>query len=142
MITYLPECFREVSHLNSWALNPISGEKQFREQIETRSKRLPTWMLEFLDYYDKLYISVQNLFDMKLPLETTVFYTQANLNIRDKAGREGTKLRTINKGTRLRLLTIGAKDKIDGITAPWVRVCLPDGTEGWCFAGYVAARKP
>ena len=142
MITYLPECFREVSHLNSWALNPISGEKQFREQIETRSKRLPPWMLEFLDYYDKLYISVQNLFDMQLPLETTVFYTQANLNIRDKAGTDGVKLRMITKGTRLRLLEIGAKDKIDGITAPWVKVRLPDGTEGWCFSGYVAARKP
>jgi len=48
----------------------------------------------------------------------------------------------ITKGTRLRLLGIGAKDKIDGITAPWVKVRLSDGTEGWCFAGYVAARKP
>ncbi|MGI5078448.1 SH3 domain-containing protein, partial [Treponema maltophilum] len=32
--------------------------------------------------------------------------------------------------------------KIDGITAPWIKVRLADGTEGWCFAGYVAARKP
>lgn len=141
MITYLPECFREVPHLNSWALNSRSGEDQFRNHIENRSKRLPPWMLAFLDYYDKLYISVQNLFDMQLPLETTVFYTQANLNIRDKAGTDGTKLRMITKGTRLRLLEIGAKDKIDGITAPWVKVRLPDGTEGWCFSGYVTTRK-
>ena len=79
---------------------------------------------------------------MQLPLETTVFYTQANLNIRDKAGTDGTKLRTIIKGTQLRLLEIGAKDKIDGITAPWVKVRLPDNTEGWCFSGYVTTGKP
>ena len=126
----------------TWVFKDGKAEQDFKHLLETRSERLPAWLRTFLDYYDKLYISVQNLFDMQLPLETTVFYTQANLNIRDKAGTDGTKLRMITKGTRLRLLEIGAKDKIDGITAPWVKVRLQDGTEGWCFAGYVAARKP
>ena len=126
----------------TWVFKDGKAEQDFKHLLETRSERLPAWLRTFLDYYDKLYISVQNLFDMQLPLETTVFYTQANLNMRDKAGTDGTKLRTIIKGTRLRLLEIGAKDKIDGITAPWVKVRLSDGTEGWCFSGYVAARKP
>ena len=142
MITYLPECFREVPHLNSWALNSRSGEEQFRNHIENRSKRLPPWMLAFLDYYDKLYISVQNLFDMQLPLDKTVFYATDNLNIRESSGLTGKKLYTAKKGNVLNIIEIGAKDKIDGITAPWVKVRLPDGTEGWCFSGYVAAQKP
>lgn len=142
IVSFFPEYFRRDTYVDTWAFISGKEQEQFREQIETRSERLPAWLRTFLDYYDKLYISVQNLFDMQLPLETTVFYTQANLNIRDKAGTDGTKLRTIIKGTQLRLLEIGAKDKIDGITAPWVKVRLPDGTEGWCFAGYVAARKP
>ena len=141
MITYLPECFREVSHLNSWALNSKSGEDQFRNHIENRSKRLPPWMLAFLDYYDKLYISVQNLFDMQLPLDKTVFYATDNLNIRESSGLNGKKLYTAKKGNVLNIIEIGAKDKIDGITAPWVKVRLPDGTEGWCFSGYVTTRK-
>ncbi|MGI5174408.1 SH3 domain-containing protein [Treponema sp. OMZ 840] len=99
-------------------------------------------MREFLDYYDKLYISVQNLFDMKLPLNTTAFYTQAHLNILDKAGSDGTKLSTANKGTQLRILELGAKEKIDGITASWVKVRLQDGTEGWCFSRYLTPQKP
>ena len=141
IVSFFPEYFRRDTYVDTWAFISGKEQEQFREQIEKRSKRLPPWMLEFLDYYDKLYISVQNLFDMQLPLETTVFYTQANLNIRDKAGTDGTKLRMITKGTRLRLLEIGAKDKIDGITAPWVKVRLPDGTEGWCFSGYITAKK-
>lgn len=137
IVPFFQEYFRKDTYADTWAF--ISGEEQdrFREHIENRSKRLPPWMLTFLDYYDKLYISLQNLFDMKLPLETTVFYTQANLNIRDKAGMSSTKLRTINKGTQLQVLEIGEKERIDGIIAPWVRIRLQDGSEGWCFAGYI-----
>ena len=142
MITYLPECFREVPHLNSWALNSRSGEEQVRNHIENRSKRLPPWMLAFLDYYDKLYISVQNLFDMQLPLDKTVFYATDNLNIRESSSLSGKKLYTAKKDSALNIIEGGRKETIDGITAPWIKVRLRDGTEGWCFAGYVAARKP
>ncbi|MGI5174410.1 SH3 domain-containing protein [Treponema sp. OMZ 840] len=118
-----------------------TGKERFAALLETRSENVPTRIRAFSDLYDKLYISVQNLFDMKLPLRTTAFYTQANLNIRDKAGTDGTKLRTVNKGTKLKIVEIGAKEKIDGITAPWVRVRLEDGTEGWCFSGYLTAKR-
>ena len=78
---------------------------------------------------------------MQLPLDKTVFYATDNLNIRESSGLNGKKLYTAKKGNVLNIIEIGAKDKIDGITAPWVKVRLPDGTEGWCFSGYVTTRK-
>jgi len=64
------------------------------------------------------------------------------LNIRADPNVRGEKVVLAGKGSPLTVLEEGKKETIDGITAPWIKVRLPDGKEGWCFAGYVAARKP
>ena len=135
-----PEYFKKDEQTNIWEF--ISGkEEQFISQFEVRSGRLPAWLLTFLGYYDTLFISVQNLFDMQLPLDKTVFYATDNLNIRESSGLSGKKLYTAKKDSALNIIEVGRKETIDGITAPWVRVRLQDGTEGWCFAGYITAKK-
>ena len=69
-------------------------------------------------------------------------YAADNLNIRSAPNVRGEKVVTIAKGSPLTVLEEGKKETIDGITAPWIKVRLRDGTEGWCFAGYVATKKP
>lgn len=140
MVSCFSEYFKKDTQLNIWKF--ISGgEEKFISQIETHSARLPVWMLKFLDYYDKLFTSVQNLFDMQLPLDNTIFFATDNLNIRESSGVGGKKLSMAKKGSTLNVIEVGRKETIDGITAPWVRVRLEDGTEGWCFAGYITAKK-
>ena len=135
-----PEYFKKDGRSNIWGF--ISGkEEQFISQFETRSRRLPAWLLTFLGYYDTLFISVQNLFDMQLPLDKTVFYATDNLNIRESSSLSGKKLYTAKKDNAMNIIEVGRKETIDGITAPWVKVRLPDGTEGWCFSGYITAKK-
>ena len=135
-----PEYFKKDRLSNRWVFVPGKEEK-FISQIETRSARLPAWLRTFLEYYDKLFISVQNLFDMQLPFDTAIFYATDNLNVREISGLSGKKLYTVKKGSRMNIVEADRKETIDGITAPWVKVRLPDGKEGWCFAGYVAAKK-
>ena len=140
MVSCFSEYSKKDTQLNIWKF--ISGgEEKFISQIETRSARLPVWMLKFLDYYDKLFTSVQNLFDMQLPLDNTIFFATDNLNIRESSGVSGKQLSMAKKGSTLNVIEVGRKETIDGITAPWVRVRLEDGTEGWCFAGYITAKK-
>lgn len=72
----------------------------------------------------------------------SVHYASDNLNIRSEPNLQAQKVGLIPKGQSLTLIETGQAAHIDGITAPWVRVRLQDGTEGWCFSGYIAARKP
>ena len=69
-------------------------------------------------------------------------YAADNLNIRAAPNLQAEKVVLAAKGSPLTVLEEGKKETIDGITAPWIKVRLPDGKEGWCFAGYVAAQKP
>ena len=69
-------------------------------------------------------------------------YAADNLNIRAAPNVRGEKVVLAGKGSPLTVLEEGKKETIDGITAPWIKVRLPDGKEGWCFAGYVAVQKP
>ena len=69
-------------------------------------------------------------------------YAADNLNIRAAPNVRGEKVVLAGKGSPLTVLKEGKKETIDGITAPWIKVRLPDGKEGWCFAGYIAAKKP
>lgn len=72
----------------------------------------------------------------------SVYYTSDNLNIRSEPNLQAQKVGLIPKGQALTLMQTGQTAHIDGITAPWVKVRLQDGTEGWCFSGYITAREP
>ena len=69
-------------------------------------------------------------------------YAADNLNIRAAPNLQAGKVVLAAKGSPLTVLEEGKKETIDGITAPWVKVRLPDGKEGWCFAEYIAMQKP
>ena len=69
-------------------------------------------------------------------------YAADNLNIRAAPNLRAEKVVLAAKGSPLTVLEEGKKETIDGITAPWIKVRLPDGKKGRCFAGYVAVQKP
>lgn len=66
-----------------------------------------------------------------------------DVRIRNKAGENGKEIKRINKSTTLYYLNeisdFTTKVTIQGIqfNDPWLKVQLPDGTQGWVYAGYV-----
>ena len=71
----------------------------------------------------------------------STYSAQDNLNMRSDPNMQAPKTGLIPKGNIITLMEIGRTVFIDGIKAPWVRVRLADGTEGWCFAGYLSDTK-
>jgi hypothetical protein len=69
--------------------------------------------------------------------ENRTYRSEFNLRLRSRPDTGGTVLVTIPKGTRVKLLEIGKTETVDNISAPWVKVLLEDGREGWCFSGYL-----
>ena len=75
-----------------------------------------------------------------------------NLRLRSSGSTAGKPVVTIGKGTQVKVLAVGAKQTIDGITSNWVQVevqagakdrdgkAIAAGTRGWCFGGYLAER--
>ena len=72
-----------------------------------------------------------------------------NLRLRASGSTAGKPVVTIGNGTQVKVLSIGAKQTIDGITSNWVQVevqagakdrdgrAIAAGTTGWCFGGYL-----
>ena len=75
-----------------------------------------------------------------------------NLRLRSSGSTAGKPVVTIGKGTQVKVLAVGAEQRIDGITSNWVQVEVQSGakdrdgkpiaagTTGWCFGGYLAER--
>lgn len=79
-------------------------------------------------------------FDDKIVLRQkvdSVYRTTDNLRLRSAEDTTSDILTTLEKGTRVIVKELGKQQTIDGITANWVQVKLEDGTEGWCFGGYL-----
>lgn len=79
------------------------------------------------------------------PVEQSIGSTyQTTYNLRLRTTQETTSdiLTTLEKDTKVIVKEIGKKQTIDGITASWVKVQLADGTEGWCFGGYLEEAAP
>jgi hypothetical protein len=69
--------------------------------------------------------------------ESRMYRSEFRLRLRSRPDTGGTVLVTIPKGTRVKLLEMGKTETVDGMSAPWVKVLLEDGGEGWCFSGYL-----
>ena len=65
------------------------------------------------------------------------YITTANLRLRTAGNLSGEIIRTMQNGEFITVLEKGARETINGITSVWIRVRMDDGTEGWCFGGYV-----
>jgi len=69
--------------------------------------------------------------------------TTEDVRIRSKAGENGKEIKRIGKSTTLYYLNeisdFTTEVAIQGIqfNEPWLKVQLPDGTQGWIYAGYV-----
>lgn len=63
-----------------------------------------------------------------------------NLRLRKEESTTSAALQTMQTGTSVKILQLGKKQMIDGITANWVQVELDDGTRGWCFGGYLVEK--
>lgn len=60
-----------------------------------------------------------------------------SLRLRKEENTTSAILQTMDRGTPVKITALGKKQTIDGITANWVKVQLDNGTEGWCFGGYL-----
>lgn len=65
-------------------------------------------------------------------------WTTENLRMREDERITAGIISLLPKGTSVRLLKIGKTETIDNITASWVFVQLRNGTNGWCFSGYLS----
>lgn len=59
------------------------------------------------------------------------------LKIRESPSLSAKQTGRLQKGERTTVIRTGEKAIIDGIESAWVKVRTRDGTEGWCFAGYL-----
>ena len=73
-----------------------------------------------------------------------VYRAKENLRLREKEGTSGAVITAMPAGTRVKILSNGREETIDGITDNWVQVetlfavgdFMP-GEVGWCFGGYL-----
>ncbi len=77
-----------------------------------------------------------------------VYRAKENLRLREKEGTSGAVITAMPAGTRVKILSNGREETIDGITDNWVQVKVQwgskdiydndlYGTKGWCFGGYL-----
>ena len=77
-----------------------------------------------------------------------VYRAKENLRLREKEGTSGAVITAMPAGTRVKILSLGKEETIDGITDNWVEVRVEwnskdlngrsiYGTTGWCFGGYL-----
>ena len=59
------------------------------------------------------------------------------LRIRKSPSLSAEQVGRLSKGERATVIEVGEKVTIDGIESAWVKIRAKDGTEGWCFAGYL-----
>ncbi len=59
------------------------------------------------------------------------------LKIRKSPSLSAEQVGRLSKDERATVIEVGEKVTIDGIESAWVKVRAKDGTEGWCFAGYL-----
>ena len=125
------------------------------------NKKIIREFVKFLndEYYDYSSISWPCHADGTCDYETTVrlqsgkrYRASDNLRLRSSGSTAGKPVVTIGKGTQVKVLSIGAKQTIDGITSNWVQVevqagakdrdgkAIAAGTTSWCFGGYLAER--
>ena len=65
------------------------------------------------------------------------YIAMENLRLRNTGSLQGEILLIIQRDRWVRVLEKGNEETINGIKSVWVRVQLEDGTEGWCFGGYL-----
>lgn len=77
-----------------------------------------------------------------------MYRAKENLRLRAKEGTSGAVITAMPAGTRVKILSNGREETIDGITDNWVQVKVQwgskdiydndlYGTKGWCFGGYL-----
>lgn len=59
------------------------------------------------------------------------------LRLRKEEDTTSETMLKMERGTFVRITALGKQQTVDGITANWVKVELEDGSEGWCFGGYL-----
>lgn len=81
------------------------------------------------------------------------YLLNSNLNLRESENRKSQSITIMNKGTKVSILEFGQPEVIEGILSTWVKVkilentvdannnTLSEGTEGWCFGGYLTEQK-
>lgn len=101
--------------------------------------------------YEKVEVPVYNYEQpeqIDVAMDLTLRCTE-NLRLRASDDFDSEVIITMNSGTKVKVLTIGKQDEVDGVKSNWVQVeVLPggkdkdlnriqNGTTGWCFGGFL-----
>ena len=70
-------------------------------------------------------------------IEGVQYEAMENLRLRDSGSLSDNTVATIPKGNTVTVLEEEQQQTIDGIVSAWARVRTSEGTEGWCFGGYL-----
>ena len=74
----------------------------------------------------------------RLSVTRDVGIANGNLRVRSGPSTATATVTIREQGTRVAINGATASEEtIDGITARWIEVELPDSTHGWCFGGYL-----
>jgi len=76
----------------------------------------------------------------RLFIQGTNYVAKDNLRIRSESRLTSDIIGLLKKGEYAKVIEIGNKQAIDGITSAWVKVQTKENTEGWCFGGYLGIR--
>jgi hypothetical protein len=66
------------------------------------------------------------------------YFVNENLKLRENQDLSNDTITIMPAGTQLELIESGYYEVIDGIRDQWQKVRMEDGTEGWCYGGYLA----
>lgn len=69
--------------------------------------------------------------------ENRVRFASDSLRLRSGGSIRESSIKTLAKGTRVTIVETGRVDYIDDMVNYWTKVRLDDGSEGWCFGGYL-----
>lgn len=64
--------------------------------------------------------------------------TVNRLRMRSKPNLKGDFIRYLALNEQVKVVAEGPYQKIDGKLKPWVKIETADGTQGWCYGGYVS----
>lgn len=114
----------------------------------------PEYVYQYLPsetQYEKVEVPVYNYEQAEqvdVAMDLTLRCTE-NLRIRASDDFESDVIITMNSGTKVKVLTIGKQDEVDGVKSNWIQVevlpggkdkdlnRIPNGTTGWCFGGFL-----
>ncbi|MBE6352143.1 MAG: hypothetical protein E7060_04255 [Treponema bryantii] len=136
---------RGIEQTQGYYWKSIKSVAQFYDDLILNPETFPS---KHVQSFYKTKMEIEESIRKIIGAKTSLQKVTTNLRIREVA-KSGKSILTIQEGTNVRVLSMGAEDVIDGIKGNWVNVVIPQGSKdkdgneikksfyGWCFDGYL-----